>query len=122
MSGSSARSGLLIALAMLIGVGIGVFGSDETTPAAAGFFTGRADVTGDGLSGSISTPAWTYGFGLPAWTDLDGALHTEGPPACLPALESRTVNFAAVDVRVDGGAWKSVVWIDCRPAGPVDVP
>lgn len=122
MSGSNARAGLLIALGMLIGVGIGVFGSDETSAATAGFFTGRADVAADGLTGSISTPAWTYGFGPPAWTDAEGTLHTDGPPACLSALDSRSVNFAAVDVRVEGSAWRPVVWIDCRPAEDVDVP
>ena len=123
MADSGVRQALVLAVVLGAGMAIGIFGSDEGDPTpVAGIFTGRADVTGDGLGGSISTPGWTYGYGLPMWTDAAGTLHMDGAPDCLPALASRTVNFAAIEVMVNGSSWRPVVWVDCRLAGPVDVP
>lgn len=77
--------------------------------------TGRADSTAGG-GGSITTSGWTYGFSSDiAWTDAANSWHDHGLPACLAPLSSvEGVRFASVEARVNGIAWRPVVWIDCR--------
>ena len=67
---------------------------------------------------SIETDGWTYGLAAPdgvAWTDSLGSLHEGGRTDCLPASgTTEPVRFAAVEVTIEGGTWRPIVWVDCR--------
>lgn len=93
---------------------------------AVGFFAGRwhagpelrigtAHVAADG-GGTIMTDDWSYGLpGDVQWTDATASWHDSGHPDCLPPLEIvANVRFATVDVSLDRGTWRQVVWVDCQ--------
>jgi hypothetical protein len=67
---------------------------------------------------SIEADGWTYGLDAPdgvAWTDAHGSFHEGGRPDCLPATgTTEVVRFAAVEVTIEGGTWRPIVWVDCR--------
>jgi len=81
--------------------------------AAPGIQIGRADAAEGAIS--ISTPDWTYSVPLDGvlWVDQMG-LHDAGRPACLAPGVSREIQFAAVEVTVQGTTWRPVVWVSCR--------
>jgi hypothetical protein len=77
---------------------------------------GRADVNASGDGGSITTADWTYNLlteGI-TWVDRMGSRHDSGRPECLAPGTSTQVRFAAVEVHVQGGTWRPVVWIACQ--------
>jgi hypothetical protein len=48
------------------------------------------------------------------WVDTVGSRHDAGRPDCLAPGVSRQIQFAAVEVTVDGGTWRPVVWVSCK--------
>lgn len=71
-------------------------------------------------AGAISVEADGRTYNIPldvSWTDTQGSFHEAGRPDCLtPETGNVTVQFASVDVGVDGNKWRQVVWVDCRSA------
>ncbi|MPY98154.1 MAG: hypothetical protein GEU97_09165 [Actinophytocola sp.] len=76
---------------------------------------------------SVEVDGWTYAIegSVPRWIDADGTRHGNGWPACLEPEPVGTstqkprevpIRFAALDVEVDGLAWREVVAVDCGPA------
>lgn len=60
---------------------------------------------------------WTVGVPKDVgWTDIRGASHEDGRPACLPpsgrGLEG-PVRLSWVPAEVDGRSWRQVVWVTC---------
>lgn len=68
--------------------------------------------------GAISAEAdgWTYNIPLDVpWTDATGSFHDSGRPECLgPSTADVEIKFVSVDVSVEGGGWRQVVWVYCR--------
>lgn len=108
MSRLSGLTFVLVGVALVAGYLIGAWRS------GASIHTGQTYVAGDG-SGSSTTDDWTYGFAADIdWLSRDGSKRDGDQRECLPPGASvDNLRFAAVEVTVEGGAWRPVVWVDC---------
>ena len=109
---------LLVALVAVL-VAVAAFGAGYWTRDSNGLHpqivtADRCD-TGE-VGGSCIVGGTTYGFESPPnWTDSGGVFHDAGWPACLPQMSSvKGLRIAADWLYLDGGAWATVFWVDCR--------
>jgi len=86
--------------------------SDRPVPLAVR--TGTADASEGAIL--IETEDWTYSVPVEGlvWIDAAGVRHDSGRPDCLPAGAVVPIEFAAVEVSVEGATWRPVVWVSCR--------
>jgi hypothetical protein len=94
----------------LIGFLVGVNRSNVTIRSCSAYAapTQATATCGDG---------WAYAIPVDGvkWRDASGVWHDAGRPDCLPPGPQgvNRITFATVDAKVNGVAWRPVVWVSC---------